>query len=62
MSKKQDREMEYIRMERVVIDQSKQLSSCWSFLQNLKANIDPDTKGKIDEFLTSQPFYSGRKM
>ena len=62
MSKKQDREMEYIRMERVVIDQSKQLSSCWSFLQNLKANVDPDTKGKIDEFLTSQPFYSGRKM
>jgi hypothetical protein len=62
MSKKQDREMEYIRMERVVIDQGKQLSSCWSFLQNLKANADPHTKGKIDEFLTGQPFYSGRKM
>jgi hypothetical protein len=62
MSKKQDREMEYIRMERVVIDQGKQLSSCWSFLQNLKASADPHTKGKIDEFLTGQPFYRGRKM
>jgi hypothetical protein len=37
MSKKQDREMEYIRMERVVIDQGKQLSSCWSFLQKPKS-------------------------
>ena len=59
MSKKQKEEMEYIRIERVVVEQGKQLSECWKFLSDLMCDdeLPPPFYSYISMFLTNQPFY-----
>tara|TARA_R110000744_G_scaffold117735_6_gene220087 strand:+ start:169 stop:408 length:240 start_codon:yes stop_codon:yes gene_type:complete len=59
MSKKQKEEMEYIRIERVVVEQGKQLSECWKFLSDLMCDDEllPRIDHDISRFLTNQPFY-----
>ena len=47
--------MEYIRIERVVVEQGKQLESCWKFLHKLK-DMNHHV-ADINQFLTNQPFY-----
>ncbi len=56
MSKKQKEAMEYMRLERVVVEQGEQLESCWKFLHKLK-DMNRAAPADINQFLTNQPFY-----